>query len=313
MNTFRHISMALPVLLLLAACNNDDELQPGTVNIVTSISGPQTRAPQLDANGAGNFETNVDKLQLAIYGGETDPMRTSYTVGTPSLYWADVVATAGQADTYTFAAWYNGDDALDLVANPSFNVAEATNKDLLLATPTTVSVEQTVTLNFSHAMHKLVVNLSYGDGFDDLDKTQVKVTPVNMNAAATIDVKEGTVTAGEASASDGTYPAVTMGSATSCSFILAPQKLTRGAAWLEINLGGQTLTFNVPASYTTSGGSTEALSQLNSGEVLTLNLTIKKVAGGGDDEKIEVVLTTGEIAAWGTQGSYTGDVDFVYE
>ena len=216
MNTFRHISMALPVLLLLAACNNDDELQPGTVNIVTSISGPQTRAPQLDANGAGNFETNVDNLQLAIY------------------------------------------------------------KDLLLATPATVSVEQTVTLNFSHAMHKLVVNLSYGDGFDDLDKTQVKVTPVNMNAAATIDVKEGTVTAGEASASDGTYPTVTMGSATSCSFILAPQKLTTDAEWLEINLGGQTLTFNVPASYTTSGGSTEALSQLNSGEVLTLNLTIKR-------------------------------------
>ena len=126
--------MALPVLLLLAACNNDDELQPGTVNIVTSISGPQTRTPQLDANGAGNFETNVDNLQLAIYGGETDPMRTSYTVGNPSLYWADVVATAGQADTYTFAAWYNGDDALDLVASPSFNVAEATYKDLLLAT-----------------------------------------------------------------------------------------------------------------------------------------------------------------------------------
>ena len=305
--------MALPVLLLLAACNNDDELQPGTVNIVTSISGPQTRAPQLDANGAGNFETNVDNLQLAIYGGETDPMRTSYTVGNPSLYWADVVATAGQADTYTFAAWYNGDDALDLVASPSFNVAEATNKDLLLATPATVSVEQTVTLNFSHAMHKLVVNLSYGDGFDDLDKTQVKVTPVNMNAAATIDVKEGTVTAGEASASDGTYPTVTMGSATSCSFILAPQKLTTDAAWLEINLDGQTLTFNVPASYTTSGGSTEALSQLNSGEVLTLNLTIKKVAGGGDDEKTKVVLTTGKIAAWGNQGSYTGNVDYVYE
>ena len=313
MNTFRHISMALPVLLLLAACNNDDELQPGTVNIVTSISGPQTRTPQLDANGAGNFETNVDNLQLAIYGGKTDPMRTSYTVGNPSLYWADVVATAGQADTYTFAAWYNGDDALDLVASPSFNVAEATYKDLLLATPATVSVEQTVTLNFSHAMHKLVVNLSYGDGFDDLDKTQVKVTPVNMNAAATIDVKEGTVTAGEASASDGTYPTVTMGSATSCSFILAPQKLTTDAAWLEINLGDQTLTFNVPANYTTSGSSTETLSQLNSGEVLTLNLTIKKVAGGGDDEKTEVVLTTGEIAAWGNQGSYTGNVDYVYE
>ena len=96
-------------------------------------------------------------------------------------------------------------------------------------------------------------------------------------------------------------------------FILAPQKLTPDAKWLEINLGGQTLTFNVPANYTTSGSSTEALSQLNSGEVLTLNLTIKKVVGGGDDEKTKVVLTTGKIAAWGNQGSYTGNVDYVYE
>lgn len=305
MNTFRHISMALPVLLLLAACNNDDELQPGTVNIVTSISGPQTRAPQLDETGAGNFETNVDNLQLAIYGGETDPMRTSYTVGNPSLYWADVVATAGQADSYTFAAWYNGDDALDLVANPSFNVAEATNKDLLLATPATVSVEQTVTLKFSHAMHKLVVNLSYGDGFDDLDKTQVKVTPVNMNAAATIDVKEGTVTAGEASASDGTYPTVTMGSATSCSFILAPQKLTTGAEWLDIALpNGMKFVFKVPASFNDAKNESVSLTQLSSGQTLTLNLTITKTG---------VSLTTGQISAWGNQGSYTGNVDYVYE
>ena len=91
------------------------------------------------------------------------------------------------------------------------------------------------------------------------------------------------------------------------------QKLTPDAEWLKINLDGQTLTFNVPANYTTSGGSTETLSQLNSGEVLTLNLTIKKVAGGGDDEKTKVVLTTGKIAAWGNQGSYTGNVDYVYE
>ena len=77
---------------------------------------------------------------------------------------------------------------------------------------------------------------------------------------------------------------------------------------LEINLGGQPLTFNVPANYTTSGGSPETLSQLNSGEVLTLNLTIKKEAGGTDPDKTVIVLTTGQITAWNSQGTVEGEV-----
>ena len=64
----------------------------------------------------------------------------------------------------------------------------------------------------------------------------------------------------------------------------------------------------MPANYTTSGGSTEALSQLNSGEVLTLNLTIKKVSGGTDPDKTEIVLTTGQITAWNSQSTVEGEV-----
>ena len=195
----------------------------------------------------------------------------------------------------------------------SFNAATASDPDLLLAAPATnVSKGETVNLNFKHAMHKLVVKVTYEGDFTGVNTGNVSIKPVGMNASAAINVQTGIVTPGEVTDTDGDYAAQTLTS-NSCSFILAPQKLTRGAKWLEINLGGQTLTFNVPANYTTSGSSTETLSQLNSGEVLTLNLTIKKVAGGGDDEKTEVVLTTGEIAAWGNQGSYTGNVDYVYE
>ena len=43
--------------LTLTACNNDDDVlnsgqEPGVVNIVTSINGPQTRVPVLYANAA---------------------------------------------------------------------------------------------------------------------------------------------------------------------------------------------------------------------------------------------------------------------
>ena len=120
-------------------------------------------------------------------------------------------------------------------------------------------------------------------------------------------VQTGIVTPGEATDTDGDYAAQTLTS-NSCSFILAPQKLTTDAEWLKINLDGQPLTFKVPASYTTSGGSTEDLSQLNSGEVLTLNLTIKKEAGGTDPDKTVIVLTTGQITAWNSQGTVEGEV-----
>lgn len=300
--------------LTLTACNNDDDVlnggqESGVVNIVTSINGPLTRVVMND-DGSGNFENTKDKLKLAVYGSGNADYQVDYTVGTTVLYWEDVEAGAGTGP-YTFGGWFTKTDLPATLT--SFNAATASDPDLLLAAPATnVSKGATVNLNFKHAMHKLVVKVTYEGDFTGVNTDDVSIKPVGMNASAAINVQTGIVTPGEATDTDGDYAAQTLTN-NSCSFILAPQKLTKGAEWLEINLDGQTLTFNVPASYTTSGDSTEDLSQLNSGEVLTLNLTIKKVAGGGDDEKTEVVLTTGKIAAWGTQGSYTGDVDFVYE
>lgn len=315
MKTTNYLFVALgAAALTLTACNNDDDVlnggqEPGVVNIVTSINGPQTRVVMKD-DGSGSFEDTKDKLKLAVYGSGNADYQVDYTVGTTVLYWEDVETGVGTGP-YTFGGWFTKTDLPATLT--SFNAATASDPDLLLAAPATnVSKGETVNLNFKHAMHKLVVNVTYDGDFTGVNTNNVSIKPVGMNASAAINVQTGIVTPGEATDTDGDYAAQTLIN-NACSFILAPQKLTTGAAWLEINLDGQPLTFYVPASYTTSGSSTEALSQLNSGEVLTLNLTIKKVTGGGDDEKTEVVLTTGKIAAWGTQGSYTGDVDFVYE
>lgn len=295
--------------LTLTACNNDDDVlnggsQPGVVNIVTSINGPQTRVV-MNENGSGSFEDTKDKLKLAVYGSGNADYQVDYTVGTTVLYWEDVETGVGTGP-YTFGGWFTKTDLPATLT--SFNAATASDPDLLLAAPATnVSKGATVNLNFKHAMHKLVVNVTYDGDFSNVDRNNVTIQPVGMNASAAIDVKAGNVTVGEASEADGTYAAEPLTN-NSCSFILAPQKLTTDAAWLEINLDGQTLTFNVPASYTTSGDSTEDLSQLNSGEVLTLNLTIKKVTGGTDPDKTEIVLTTGQITAWNSQGTVEGEV-----
>lgn len=297
--------------LTLTACNNDDDVlnsgqESGVVNIVTSINGPQTRVVMND-DGSGSF-TDGDKIKLEVFN--LDLGRASeydYTIGSTKLYWEDVATRFGEADSYTFGGWYANPLPENLWAMPNFDVAAAEDPDLLLATPAPVAVDETVNLVFKHAMHKLVVNVTYDGDFTGVDLDAVTVKPVGMNRNATVNVENGTVTVGEAEYEDGDYAARTLTN-NACEFILAPQKLTKDAEWLKINLDGQTLTFNVPASYTTSGGSTEALSQLNSGEVLTLNLTIKKVTGGTDPDKTVIVLTTGQITAWNSQGTVEGEV-----
>lgn len=310
---FRYFNIALPALLALAACSDDDGLTSGNgqgeVRITTHISGAQTRAPQLGIDGSGNFEKG-DALNLVVYGKEATPYTPDYLVETTTLYWEDIKNATGLNGFYTFAGWYSEDKTLKLQDNNSFsfNVAEAATdeqKDLLLATPTQVNEGDPVKLVFRHAMHKLVVNLSYGEGFDNVDKSAITVKPVGMNAAATIDVKAGTVTVGEASATKGDYDAKTL-SNNSCSFILAPQKLQAGAEWLQIQVTeGQTISFHVPEQIV-DGNTAVSLTQLNSGETLTLNLTIKRT----NINDIAIELTGCTISGWELGASYEENVAF---
>ena len=306
---FRYFNIALPALLALAACSDDDGLTSGNgqgeVRITTHISGAQTRAPQLGIDGSGNFEKG-DTLNLAVYGKEATPYTTTYYANTNStLYWEDIIKATGQSSAYTFVGWYNGNEPAKLLTDASFDVAAAKDKDLLLATPTEVNEGDPVNLVFRHAMHKLVVNLSYGEGFDNVDKSAITVKPVGMNATATIDVKAGTVTVGEASATKGDYDAKTL-SNNSCSFILAPQKLQAGAEWLQIQVTeGQTISFHVPEQIVDGNTDTAvSLTQLNSGETLTLNLTIKRT----NINDIAITLTGCTISGWELGASYEENV-----
>lgn len=288
--------------LTLTACNNDDDVlnggqEPGVVNIVTSINGPQTRVVMND-DGSGSFEDTKDKLKLAVYGSGNADYQVDYTVGTTALYWEDVEAGVGTGP-YTFGGWFTKTDLPATLT--SFNAATASDPDLLLAAPATnVSKGATVNLNFKHAMHKLVVKVTYEGDFTDVNTDNVSIKPVGMNASAAINVQTGIVTPGEATDTDGDYAARTLTS-NSCSFILAPQKLTTGAEWLQFSIPDvATLVYKVPANYQNASGTSTALTELSSGQILTLNMKIKRDAA---TQKTEVELATGKISAWGTQGS----------
>lgn len=306
---FRYFSIVLPALLALAACSDDDGLTSGNgqgeVRITTHISGAQTRAPQLSDDGSGNFGQG-DTLNLAVYGDGATPYTTTYYANTNStLYWEDIIKATGQSSAYTFVGWYNGNEPAKLLTDASFDVAAAKDKDLLLATPTQVNEGDPVNLVFKHVMHKLVVNLDYAGDFSGVDQSAITVKPVGMNAAATIDVKAGTVTVGEASATKGDYDAKTL-SNNSCSFILAPQKLQAGAEWLQIQVTeGQTISFHVPEQIVDGNTDTAvSLTQLNSGETLTLNLTIKRT----NINDIAIELTGCTISGWELGANYEENV-----
>ena len=308
MKTTNYLFLAFgAAALTLTACNNDDDVpgggqEPGVVNIVTSINGPQTRV-EMNDDGSGSFEDTKDKLKIAVYGSGNADYQVDYTVGTTALYWEDVEAGVGTGP-YTFGGWFTKTDLPATLT--SFNAATASDPDLLLAAPATnVSKGATVNLNFKHAMHKLVVKVTYEGDFTGVNTDNVSIKPVGMNASAAIDVQAGIVTPGEATDTDGDYAAQTLTS-NSCSFILAPQKLTTGAEWLQFSIPDvATLVYKVPANYQNASGTSTALTELSSGQILTLNMKIKRDAA---TQKTEVELATGEISAWGTQGSINDEL-----
>ena len=299
MKTRTLLAATLAATLALAGCSKNDEPDEPTraaVNIRTSIGGTTdagsfgSRAA-IGADGSGNFEAG-DVLGLYATAGTTAKLANSaYTVGSTALWWDELSMT----DPVAFAAYYPKAEAITDPAATIFNAATATNKDLLLATPVTASKGEDVALAFRHAMHRLTVNLS--TDIDGWNLATAQVSLAGKNASATVNITAGTVTPGEADATDGDYGTKTGASTT---FVVAPQKVTADADWIQITMDGKQYVYKVPASITLPGGGTAPLTALESGKTLTLNLALTRSS---------VTLTCGDIAAWDTQATIDGEIN----
>ena len=299
MKTRTLLAATLAATLALAGCSKNDEPDGPTraaVNIRTSIGGTidagnfGSRAA-ISADGSGNFEAG-DVLGLYATVGATAKLANSaYTVGSTALWWDELSMT----DPVAFAAYYPKAEAITDPAATIFNAATATNPDLLLATPVTASKGEDVALAFRHAMHRLTVNLS--TDIDGWDIATAQVSLAGMNASATVNITAGTVTPSEADATDGDYGTKTGAAAT---FVVAPQKVTTNADWIQITMDGEQYVYKVPANITLPGGTTAPLTALESGKTLTLNLALTRDG---------VTLTTGDIAAWDTQATIDGEIN----
>ena len=314
MKVSRHLFTAFVLTALtLAACNNDDAMQggdtlpEGAVHITAGIEGVQTRAPQLNADGAGSFGPADEWGMYTFTGSATSPAYNNENIAYKAdnsnpLYWKDLSETK----MVTFSAYYPR--ITENIANPAAYLytpeAWSNTDDLLHATATT-SKGRTVELIFKHLMHRLVVELVAGDGMEGVDLSSALINSAAKDNAPTMfaDVEVNLLTG-----------AVTYGKATSSVVLsnegngnadwkVAPQDLTAGEEWLKITVGGDVWYYNVPVDLNTATPGNQT--RLESGKRLTINLTLKKNQQTG---KNEVELTASEISGWGDGGTITDEV-----
>lgn len=186
------ITASLLATLVLASCHNDDlpggnTLPEGAVHITAGIEGVQTRAPQLDADGAGTFEATDTWGMYTFTGDAASPAYSNENIvyqadnSTP-LYWKNLSET----EAVTFSAHYPRITAdIDDPAAYLYFPEKWNNTDDLLHATATASKGGTVALTFKHLMHRLVVNLAAGDGMTDTDLSSALINSVAKDNAPT--------------------------------------------------------------------------------------------------------------------------------
>lgn len=298
--------------LIPVACINDDlpggtPLPEGAVHITAGIEGVQTRAPQLDADGAGSFEATDTWGMYTFTGDATSPAYSNENIAyqadnsTP-LLWKDLSNT----EAVTFSAHYPRITAdIDNPAAYMYMPQAWNNTDDLLHATATASKGDPVALTFKHLMHRLVINLAAGDGMEGVDLSSALInstakdyTPT-MSANVEVNLLTGAVTYGKATGS----VILSNGSSGNADWKVAPQDLTAGAEWLRIKVGEDVWYYHVPADLNPNAPGNQT--RLESGKQLTLTLTLKKNPDTGNT----VTLTSGEISGWGNSNPIDGNID----
>ncbi len=310
------ITASLLATLALAACHNDDmpggnTLPEGAVHITAGIEGVQTRAPQLDADGEGTFAPDDMWGMYTFTGDATSPAYSNQNIAyradnSNPLKWKDLSET----EAVTFSAHYPritgtmpdiDDPAAYMYMPQAYN-----NTDDLLHATATASKGETVALTFKHLMHRLVINLTAGDGMEGADLSSALINSVakdgytpTMCANVEVNLLTGTVTYGKATGS----VMLSNGGGPKADWKVAPQDLTAGAEWLRITVGEDVWYYHVPADLNTAEPGNQT--RLESGKRLTLTLTLKKSPDTGNTE---VELTGSDISGWDTQPEITDEV-----
>lgn len=287
-------STVLLAALMGGACDkNDNDNKPGTPTTPVDPPAPEeqaisfnpgikalTRSPQLEEDGSGSFSTG-DTFTLYAHDNAEDFATFDYTIGTTELLWKNLTV-ATENGTVHFEACY----PKHALTNGTFDfkVTQDEAGDLLWATAPDVKIGTTepIALNFSHAMHRLVVNYQIDDPSIEASQIETRCTAygscrVDLSIQKIFQLPE---------AGKETYTA----NGSQVKFMLPPQMPSD--VTLEIRIGNLTQSWNL-------ADTNFNLLELASGMEGTVNL---KVQDG------EITLSGMTIGGWGDQGSIDDEI-----
>lgn len=272
--------LAAAIVPLVSGCTLDNVVSAPEDRIhISAQIEPLAKAPSLNDSGSGIF-TSGDVFTLLVAGSRSQAAPMEYRVGSTNLYWKDVPVTADEGAVGFYACYPK--QTLNSGNGFTFDLEQADEPDLLLASTknVTVGTSETVTLQFSHVMHRLVVNFTVDPSYKTNGSLVVNCT---AKSACTVNLVNGTVTSNSKTA---TFTA----SGETATFMLVPQEAS--AVTFEVQAGSDT-------KRTTLQELVPTVSQLESGKQLTLNLSVKDGA---------IQLQDATISGWGNQGTVEGEI-----
>lgn len=287
---FWTISLGILTAGLTACSSNEHEAlhENAAFSVVSAIQG-NTRAPQLDASGAGSF-VQGDVNTLFFQNGSGALEKTfSYTYGN-NYYWYDLELRQ-PIDGLKVSACYPPVNA----PTPQTFSWDVTSTQILTpdflaaaATPLQQNVTSQVNLKFKHLMHRFAVKLvADGSTVTQTSLTTATLTLSQWKPAATINLLTAEVLGTTGS------PALKTITGDQAAFIIPPQSV--GDAQLKVQVDNRSQTFKLSEIKV---GSTP-VSQLESGKTLTLTIQVSKGA---------FVITGQSINGWGNQGEADGEI-----
>lgn len=275
--------------LVLSACSNEEVsgTSKSELNIISTIN-PLKRAPQLDESGAGSFKSG-DKNTLFFQSAENQHLLTfSYTYG-EKYYWMDLQLPQDTKNC-KISACYPEVTASSPASFAWDVVKEKSNSDLLLAAPASAKTDSStpVRLTFTHAMHKLVVELvADGTSISQEDLAQAELSCNNFMPVANVNLLEG-----KAVSASGSLAKLDAVGAKS-SFIIPAQAV--GSIEINVKLGDRTASYKLSNCQVKK----QPLTELLSGQSFKLKIQVSKNS---------FTIVGQNIAGWGNQGEFEDSI-----
>lgn len=281
----KHLLVCLAIAIAAVSCNNEVPGNEKVINIEASIT-PQSRAPQLGTDGSGSFSDD-DVMSLFISNSENANIALDYKYGTGFITW-NSIGFEEQFPSVMVAACYPKQSNIQN-GNFEFNVLSAPDKDLLLAPQQSVKVgtSETVHLTFSHAMHKLDLSFTLGNGYSEKDISSLSLK-INAKTTCVVDGVKGVIK--EVKDNVEQY----YSTKENPSLYLVPQS-TSGVV-MNINIGGESKSISLDELLNQLGKPQE---KIEGGKYTSLKLKINRNG---------ITVEGGSIGGWENQVTADGEV-----